>query len=534
MKIAKAIGNSSGVAVSPIDASATSRVGGVSVSSFAGLTISKKGKPFEMLPVTAANVQDVLGTAYHPTDAFDAEPMRHLADALSASDGYVVRVVPTDAQYPVIEVHSAAGGESKTKAAVQNAPAFRNTSHAYGVEPTLSPETYFVIYPSDGDPSINRSVSIGKPDAVTKDFIVTITNVDHLNAEYVEESHTVNFDPLATDDFGDSKYIVDVFAGQSNFEVVIGATASVDVDFSTLGAQKFVGGTNGTPANISDAQLKKAAQVVANFDGFYSAVLGMGFYTAEGAPTPSEMMQITDDRLIDGFFDLNPSLSYADALSVATASPINLSGVSLYHFPYLASDTYYSASKSRWGLSGMAYRAKVAGVNMGTGAVGGWHYAPAGEQRAVIVRNSVSIAPNAGVPDFEAMYKARINKVDRSSGGFVMIDDSLTTYAAENYLRLQHVNSTMNAISRDFIDLANQVKHQPDGITNDTLEYGMQVLFEGYVASGALVTPRNTADGESPFTYSITQTEIDLWEVQWSVCVTGTARRIVGRPALLR
>ncbi len=47
----------------------------------------------------------------------------------------------------------------------------------------------------------------------------------------------------------------------------------------------------------------------------------------------------------------------------------------------------------------------------------------------------------------------------------------------------------MNAISRFFVQLARQMKHNPDGITESGLTKGMTKLLDRFVASGALVAP---------------------------------------------
>ncbi|MGQ7191410.1 hypothetical protein ACUODJ_58955, partial [Escherichia sp. HC-CC] len=60
----------------------------------------------------------------------------------------------------------------------------------------------------------------------------------------------------------------------------------------------------------------------------------------------------------------------------------------------------------------------------------------------------------------------------------------------------QHVPSLMNAISRFFVQLARQMKHNPDGITESGLTKGMTKLLDRFVASGALVAPRHHQDHE--------------------------------------
>ncbi|MDF5088805.1 hypothetical protein P3597_26405, partial [Vibrio parahaemolyticus] len=131
--------------------------------------------------------------------------------------------------------------------------------------------------------------------------------------------------------------------------------------------------------------------------------------------------------------------------------------------------------------------------------------------------------------------KARLNKLGTDENGNLFIDDSLTSSAAENYLRFEQIVSIADAISRDFYALGNRLKHQPDGATLEGLTDGMASILEGYEAVGALVTPRNPdQDGESAWTLEIKQVEIDYWKVTWSFCPTGSARRILGEPVLIR
>lgn len=60
-------------------------------------------------------------------------------------------------------------------------------------------------------------------------------------------------------------------------------------------------------------------------------------------------------------------------------------------------------------------------------------------------------------------------------------------------------------------------------------------IMEDLVTSGAQVTPRiPERDGTNPYIITIEQLEIDLWKVNWEVCITGAARRIVGQPKLIK
>lgn len=233
------------------------------------------------------------------------------------------------------------------------------------------------------------------------------------------------------------------------------------------------------------------------------------------------------------FYDLSGNQTPANAIEEAKSHSFGGSHQpSRYYFPYACRDTF-TGMNVVYGISCDAFVAKAKGVAL-VSDVGGWHYAPAGVSRAIIDRQNISRLASVGVIDREAFVKARINPVSIAADGSVYIDDSLTTFSKNNYLRFQHVSSLMNAIARNFYEIAQAIKHEPDGITQATLMKAMTELLDRYYAAGALVKPRDASQGEAPYVVTVTQQDIDLWQVDWSVCPTGTSRRIVGKPILMR
>lgn len=260
-------------------------------------------------------------------------------------------------------------------------------------------------------------------------------------------------------------------------------------------------------------------------------MLGLGCYSRA---VLNELSEIARNRRIDAFFDIDPRLSYAEALEKSDEyNFMDHEHIAFYHFPYTYRDKTSKATTVA-GLSGTAFRAKAAGVQK-IPSIGGWHYSPAGEERAVISRDNMKCASWAGEPDYDMMYVKRINKVATSRTGVMTIDDSLTAYRRENSLRLQHVNSTMNAIARDLYTLWGSIKHDPDDEVLNNLTRDTPRVFDSYVASKALVPPtEDTAGNTDPYIISYEQNTDDMWTVTYSCCVTGTARRIAGIPILLR
>lgn len=516
------------VAAQAVDATATLSAGGTgSESVFAGIVISEIGKPFELIPVTKENWKAKLGNPYHPTlGQVVSEPLRHVGDAVKGGDGYVVRVVSEDARRPVLYVNRLNNeGSGITFEVMHGAVAFGAELELGGTGNVL-----FALAVKDGNVSprhLTMTPTASKPGS----FTLKVSATDKFNVEYTVEELEVSFDTEAADDMGQSTFILDRLQSTSTvLEAVFDPEVS-KTGFTGFAKTTLEGGTLGDQKSISADQYQKALSVLRNALVSYTAVLGLGCYDSD---IVAALGEIARDRRIDAFLDLKPTYTYTQALAGADALNINNEHVALYHLPYSAKDPY-SGGRATWGISGVAFQAKAKGVAQATGTVGGWHYSPAGEERGIIDRREMKLLPGAGEADEKAMYKARINKIGLSSSGKLMIDDALTCRPTEDYLRFQHVSSVMNAITRQFYQLASQLKHSPDGITYDGLSRGMKEVLEGYVSSEALRSPRNPdEDGEAPYILSVIQREIDAWEVQWACCVTGTARRILGSPSLIR
>lgn len=509
------------VSVAAINASRTNSTGaGGGNFYFGGVMPSQSGEPNKVYSINSDNYKDVLGEALHPSKGSAAMSMRYLREAVDVGAGYVVPIVGDGAQRPVIGVKAPAA-EGEPHVAVARVVAFET-------DVTTDADELLAIYPADGDVS-QRSVSITPIADKAGFFDLTLTKTLASGSVRTQLQREVSFDPTAKDDSGNHAYIVDVLESSG----LINITLAVDFDaesFTSLSSVQFSGGTRGDFNAIDPASYEKAVSALRNFVGEYHAVLPLGLVD----PVVIKLLHgIVRDRRIDGFFDVPPTLNYADAIEWMNTSGFDSNASCFYHFPYKASDLFYAGAKAVWGISSIAYGAKLKGVQSVSPVVGGYHFSPAGSERGVITRSGVEALPNLGEPDYEAMVTARINKVSTDDGTLV-IDDALTATKANNYLRFQHVTSIINSISRRFYKSAMKLKHQPDGITLEALDDLMRAIGEDYTAVGALVTPRDEADGEAPFQWSIEQKDIDLIEVIFYACPTGTSRRIAGVPIVLK
>lgn len=532
------------IAVQAIDASATISAGGTGGASvFAGVVICEKGQPFELISINRKNWQAKLGKPYHPSKGVIADPLRQVGDAVAGGDGYVVRVVAADAKYPVLtarlapavkvvkaaKVAKEAEGDQPELVAADTAQ--MNTSAVvFGTKPQLADGDLFAIYPKDGDVS-GRKIEMLPIGGKAGFFTLNLYEIDRLGASFLQETHEVSFDIEAVDDMGQPAYIENRLESRSS---ALAITIKPGVDLSafpgaTLSA--FTGGTLGDQGEITAQQVAKAIAVLRSAMVGYTAVLGLGVYDSNSL---AALAEVAEARRIDSFLDVPPSENYAGAVTFMEGMNLNNHYAAWYHFPYSAKDPYYGG-RAVWGISGIAFQAKAKGVAKVAGAVGGWHYSPAGEDRGVINRRECQPLAGIGELDEEAFYKARINKLGLTSGGLLMIDDAITSRSLNDYLRFQHVSSVMSSIARDFYALARQIKHSPDGLTYDGLHKGMTDILDGYATAKALVPPRNPdEDGESPYVLTVEQDDFDLWTVAWNVCVTGTSRRIMGTPGLIR
>lgn len=549
-KISFSVGQAAGVAVMAVnaDATLTNTSGGASV--FAGLVISRRGAPGKVLKVDDTTYQSVLGSPIHPRLGSAFEPYRHVERAVKGGSGYVVRVCAKDMKVPGISV-SVAGRAKAAKAnktltveptettvnpgdTLSVAVASTATTKSVTFTPKETPQIddgMAVFFIKDGDASQNRMLSLTRDDEESELFTLTLKEKQTDGSVEVLESHQVSFNPEGTNDMGQPAWIPTLLESQSTR---IGAVLADNAEASAAQLMfedvAFEGGTDGDLSTIDTEDYLEALKVLEASEVNYTALLSLGCYDASAL---AALKNLAEDVRVDMFYDLKGNQTPENAISEAKSHSFGGSHQpSRYYFPFSCRDTF-TGMNVVYGISCDAFVAKARGVAL-VSDVGGWHYSPAGISRAIIDRQNIARIPNIGAVDREAFVVARINPVSVAADGSVYIDDSLTTFSKNNYLRFQHVSSLMNAIARNFYEVALAIKHEPDGITQATLMKAMTELLDRYVASGALVTPRDKSQGEDPYVVQVVQKDIDLWEVSWSVCPTGTARRIVGKPILMR
>ncbi|OKP00196.1 hypothetical protein [Xenorhabdus eapokensis] len=522
-KIPFAIGQATGIAIMPpnADATFTNATGGSSV--FAGVVVAKRGKPNTVLHVTPDTLQKVLGDPIHPYSSQHFEPYRHVYQALNGGNGYIVRIATDGMKIPVIKV---LGEDSPSYP-----PSAYTTNINFGEEISTNKAGYFSIYVDDGDASENRTLSLIKNPDSKGMYTLILKEIDDLGRKTTLDTIQVSFKPEATDDMGQPAFLPIALENNTHrLRAVVGDNISqLPENFNGFEDKYFEGGSDGNINNLISADYAPAIRALAASKVNYTAILSLGCYNPS---TLSELAKLANDVRVDMFCDLPPTETPDRAISTAQKQGFGqYAHVCRYHFPYKSRDPF-SGAQVVYGLSGDAFTAKAKGVAM-IADVGGYHLSPAGQSRGVLLRQNIQPLPAATEIDLELYATSGINSVGFASDGSVMIDDALTTYAKKNYLRFQHVNSTFNAIARLVYDIGNALKHEPDGITRRGLEREIPKLLDRFVASGALVSPRNAADGTAPYVVKVTQDEFDMWHIRYAACPTGVSRRIVAEPVLI-
>ena len=521
MRIPHSVSQVSAVAVAAVNASGTNSTSVSGSFKFIGVMPTLRGEPNTVVSVNGANYQDKLGAPLHPTKGTAAMCMRYLKEALAASDGFVVPVVAADAKRPVLSIKApASAGQEHVVTA---------RSVSFDADITTEAGELFVVYPVDGDVE-DRTIAIS-PVAGKAGYFKCVLKKPIVGGGYKEQlSLEVSFDPELKDEHGNSAFIADKLGSSKVLGIKLSDSFAETPAFTSVTEVPFAGGTRGNlnalVASDYDAALSAAMNTIVDFN----AVIPLG---CVDTTVLQGLANIVTEHRVEGFFDVPANLSFADALTFVQGSGIECSSAAWYHFPYETNDIFFSSSRALWGISSIAYGAKVKSVNSVGGAVAGFHISPAGEVRGAISRAEPVLIPHAGEPDFEAMVNARINKVGMNKGK-LFIDDALTATSANNYMKYQHVNSVFNAITRAYYVGANALKHSTDGVTRRGLENLLRDLGNKFTASGALVPPRNPEqDGTDPFTFSVQQEEFDHWTAVWSACPTGSARRISGQPVVM-
>lgn len=523
-KIRFSVGQASGIAVQEVNADATTSVASGGASVFAGLVIARRGKIGAVLRVTADNYESVLGAAIHPRSGAAFEPLRHIATAVNGGDGYLVRVAAPGMKIPALSLMADKTMQQLSVVASNFAPS---------ADPALAAGAAAMIYIEDGDASANRTLSMEADTTAPGFYILTLKEIDAAGGESVLESHQISFNTNATSDMGSPAFLPTALEnGSTRLRALVADDVETQMQQITEGFEdmQFSGGTDGDLSAIATADYTKALTVLRKSMFTWTAVLSLGCYD----PTViAALVKLAEDTRTDMFYDVHGAQLSAAAMAEALSHGLGGSHQpARYYWPYTARDAF-TGTNVNWGISCDAFVAKAKGVAL-VSDVGGWHYSPAGVSRAIINRQNIKPIPNLDEIDREAFVTARINPVSLDKAGNMYIDDSLTTFAKNNYLRLQHISSLMNAIARGFYDVAEALKHEPDGITFKGLTDGLTDLLERFVAAEALVKPRDVTQGTQPFVVSVVQKDIDLWEASWSVCPTGSSRRIVGKPTLFR
>ena len=465
--------------------------------------------------------------------------------AITVGDGYLLSVYPVDGdpsterKFEIVSLVADKGAWAQETAYAKGDLATLSTgekllcikSHTSGTtEPTAaSPRPYWKVF-AQADKRFK--INFYGPEDTNR--LDTFSAGD--TSETPVETHIVGVSTSDKDAMGRSAFIETVLEEQSNrFRAVFNADYGWDdIQFalSEMDSKKvaFSGGTNGSEPTTEE--WKDAWSLFENEGIPAYLMFAAGNYDEE---VIAHVMGIARTRHVNFFFDIDPRKTPAQAIDWLLEAGVENRQSAVYYSQFAANDSWYGG-KTIWGVSGAAVAACARGNKNYSGAVPGVHYSPAGEKRAKLSRTGAThIHPNNPITDpiREEFYEARINPVIPGANGGAVIDDALSLHYESNYSRFVWVNRIGNYIVHLFHEGAQQLKHEPDGITYRGLDRLMKNILEPMVTAEALSSPREDGYGTEPYTYEIVQNEIDLWTVTWSFCPTGSARRIAGQPRLI-
>lgn len=433
------------------------------------------------------------------------------------------------AEHPPKQVRAATG----TNPAVV-VPTFINvTPGTVGPEDEIALEAddLMVIYADDGDASTNRLIDI-QPDPTYSDlWVLTLSEVNALGVITTLEMVRFSLDSNSTDYAGLPAWLpYQLEKTGSRLRAVVKNGAVLPSTFHGVQEIYFEGGSDGTLANLTADDYRKALEALEASAVNYTAMLGLGIYDQ----SVLRMLALHSyDRRIDMFCDAPPSDDPINALAFTAGLGFsNYPHVAVYHFPYSSRDIYTN-DQVVFGLSGDVFVAKARGVVL-VPEVGGWHYSPAGMGRGTIMRRNITPLAGAEGIDREEYVRLRLNTVAPAVDGNMQIDDSLTTYLHQDGQQYQHVSSVLNALARDINDICTVIKHEPGNHPEADLTRELGMLFNAYARAGALVPPRDPDQGLVAYTFNVVNSGFDSWTIQYAVCVVGTARRISCEPIMYR
>lgn len=511
--------------------------------------------------------------------AWADETVYALNDIVTVADGTLICILAHTSETPAPTVATpGTNWEEYTTTSV-------NSNHAFGSTLALGTGFMLQVWAVDGDKSENRSFEIEKiinhTGAWVAETVYAVNDVATMAADGLEyvvrNAHTAgaseptpatdaNWRPLTNDD---KRFVINFYDKTVSGEEYVLETYTVGIvetDFDDMGRPAFIEsvleqrsdrfrcdlGVSLDWAGIQDS-LDEAVKTVFTgggdggdpttqdyidaWDTFRNESIVCFLLFAAGnydEAVLSNCIDIASDRHISFFFDAPYYLD--DDAALVWLQNTSLSGrqAACYYCPHGATDEWYGG-KTAWGVSGAVAAACAKGDANFTGSTPGVHYSPAGVARGYLDRVGVKALFPADNINRDDYYEARINPVIPGEDGGLVIDDSLTVHFQQNYSRFVWVNRIANYIDHRFVELAGQFKHEPDGITERGLTKGIKAILDEMVTSEALSAPREPdIDGDSPYVFTVTQQEIDLWLVEWAFCPTGSARRIAGQPKLIK
>lgn len=394
---------------------------------------------------------------------------------------------------------------------------------------------YLLFYIRNGDYRKSYQITIANPDAANETVELTIGEGSFLSASPTKTygPYIVGFKPDLVDASGDSLYVDDVLKASDcpvraevdptywDYDFILVEESSGGAgDGVFMGSSIYQTGTS--PGEMASAvEWDEAISKLDDFSLDYDYLITAGCPEIAGI---QRLQDLAEKRLTQLFIDVPRTiLTYTDAvdwLKTTLASPSDQSQAAWRPIRYT---DQWSGRRIVTGGSGSYVASKIRGRKQGT-TTAGVHYSPAGTKRGEIDLAEPEMLATIDDTALVELAKGRVNPyvIDGGSGSPYLFD-SLTMNFMNNDSRFTHVVDVMNWIELQCVKIAASVQHDPNGVTRDEIVRQADKLFAKADAGGLLTDPE---EGGARWSYTLEAASKDLWELQPTVCITGTARRI--------
>lgn len=437
-----------------------------------------------------------------------------------------------------------AGGTGYTLAPVASiAPTFSVSA----VVPTAPYDIYFMHHDCHNDGIVVSlhadSTPVGGTAVATKLIKFRLYDSTGILLNEFEGS----LDPAAKDDFGQTKYLPDIVAAQTNaLDVVVAATANIMPNATFYGrdtAGKDAWATSGVLQCFSEGSTTYAAL---DYDRCITALRDTnnpyGYLITGGTQAVSllgKLVALAIEANTPLGLDLGGSLDAASAITLINSLNIDSHYVHVYWAP-IECDDPMNGGKVVWGTAGLNIGYRCArNARLNAKGFAPKNYPVAGKEWPVN-RTGVRQLVRPQEQDLSDLARAHINPVifeNYNGGGKYVFTDSLTSAkTVVSYKKLINVAEMSSTLDNWVTLYSKELLQLPMSEFIKRMNVFLDTLLQGAVASGWLVPSKNLP-GNVPFQFTVRKSEVrpaDLVLIDYWTCYDGVARQVIVQQTLVK